>query len=146
MDVRRYIVALCLLAGAAPASAQGNGQISGTIKDSSGGVIPAAAVIITNERTGAMRSAVANDLGYFVVPVLLPSVYTVKAAAPSFAAAEAKGVTLATGESLSINLVLKPAGLSESITVTATQEATTDTTSARIGANVERARGQQPAP
>jgi hypothetical protein len=125
-----------VLLGAATASAQGNGQITGTIKDASGGVLPGAAVEAINERTGAMRAALANEQGYFVLPALQASTYTVKASAQAFNPSEARGVNLGTGESLSVNLVLKPAGISESIVVNAMQEQSIDTSSARIGATV----------
>jgi hypothetical protein len=114
----------------------GQAQLAGTIKDSSGAVIPGAAVSVINERTSAVRGTLANDQGYFVVPALQPSVYTVRASAQGFAVGEAKGVTLLVGEAIEVNLVLKPGGLSESVIVTATQEASVDVSSARIGANV----------
>jgi hypothetical protein len=120
-----------------PALAQaGQGQIAGTVKDSSGGVIPQASVAVVNERNGAMRMTLANGEGRFVIPALQPSVYTVKASAQGFAVSETKGLTVLAGEVVSINPVLKPGGISESVTVVATQEAIVDTSSARIGANV----------
>jgi hypothetical protein len=45
---------LALLIGVVPAAAQTNtGQISGTIKDSSGGVLPGVTVTVTNVGTGS---------------------------------------------------------------------------------------------
>ncbi len=114
----------------------GIAQISGTIKDSSGGVIPGAFVSATNERNGAVRTVVTNDQGNFVIPSLQPSTYTVKASAQGFATAETKGLAVQAGTSTAINLVLEPGGISESLTVVASQEPIVDTSSARIGANV----------
>ncbi len=130
------LLAVLFLIAIPPAAAQGNAQLSGTVRDSSGGVIPGASVEVINERSGAIRATVASDNGYFVLTGLQASNYIVKASAAAFATVEARGVTLLTGESVTLNFTLKPAGLSESITVTATQEATIDTSSARIGANV----------
>ncbi len=147
--LRRAIAAILLatlfLMGLPWAVAQGGAQLAGAIKDSSGGVLPGASVTVVNERTGAMRSTLSNDSGYYVFTVLQPSTYTVKASASGFAVAERKEVVILTGESATLNLTLNPAGVSESITVTATQEAMADTTSARIGANVnEREVGSLP--
>jgi hypothetical protein len=129
------VSALLLQCGLAIAQT-GQAQIVGTIKDSSGAVIPKAAVSAVNERNGMIRTAEANERGYFVVPGLQPSTYTIRASSVGFAVSETKNLVLATGESATANLVLKPAGSSEIITVSVTTEAMVDTTSARIGANV----------
>jgi hypothetical protein len=130
-----FVLALLLQCGAATAQT-GQAQIVGTIKDSSGAVVPLASVTAINERNGMIRTAEANERGYFVIPGLPPSIYTVKASSTGFAVSETKNVVLATGQSATVDAVLKPAGTSETITVSAAAEATVDTTSARIGANV----------
>ncbi len=79
---------------------------------------------------------VANEQGRFVVPGLAPSVYTVKASASGFTVSASEGITLLTGDAKELNMVLHPAGISDSIVVVAAAEATVDTSSARIGANV----------
>jgi hypothetical protein len=66
----------------------GQAQLAGTIKDSSGGVVPGASIGVINERTAATRMTVTNDQGRFIVPGLSPSVYTVKATASGFAVSE----------------------------------------------------------
>src|SRR5882724_13307565 len=52
-------------------------RLSGTVKDSNGGVIPGASVVVKNDRTGAERTATTNEQGEFSFTVLEPSVYTV---------------------------------------------------------------------
>jgi hypothetical protein len=132
-----HLTLLIMPALPAVANAQiGQAQITGTIKDSSGGVIPGAAVSVVNERTASVRIAVSNERGYFVIPGLRPSTYTIRASATGFAVAEMKGISLLTSDSITVNLELKPAEISESITVLGTNETTLDTASARIGANV----------
>ena len=113
--------------------AQGGAQLAGTIKDSSEGVLPGTSVSVVNECTGAMRSTLSNDSGYYVFTGLQPSTYTIKASASGFAVTEWKGFSILTGEAATLNLTLKPAGISESITVVATQEAMADTTLADVG-------------
>ena len=133
----RFVLFFALLLQGGLAIAQtGQGQIVGTIKDSSGAVVPKASVSAINERNRMIRTAEANERGYFVIPGLQPSTYTVKASSTGFAVSETNNLVLATGESATANLVLKPAGTSETITVSAAADATVDTTSARIGANV----------
>src|SRR5918995_6590252 len=66
-----------LLAMATPAAAQGSGEITGTITDASGGVIPGATVVLTNTETGAVRHGVSNDAGVYSMPALPPGNYTI---------------------------------------------------------------------
>ncbi len=138
MRRRWYVVLLfaLLMLESRQGSAQGGGQISGTVTDSSGGVIPGAVVEATNERTGSTRSTVSDERGFFMLPALQASAYTVRATAQALSPGELGSLNLAAGESLSVKLVLKPAGISDSVVVVAMQERSTDTSSARIGATV----------
>src|SRR5258705_10448434 len=76
------------------ALAQGFGTIVGTVSDSSGSVIPGAKVTVTEEGTQISRSVAANEQGYFVVPALHPSTYSVSATAPGFAVFSQKNFIL----------------------------------------------------
>src|SRR6185369_9438381 len=62
------------------------GRIAGTVTDSNGALVPGAAIIVKNERTGEERAAVTNELGYFIVSALRPSSYTVSAHAKDLSA------------------------------------------------------------
>ena len=60
----RYVLATALVACCAlPIAAQtsGNGNITGTITDATGGVVPGATVVVTNTDTGVPRSAVTDS-------------------------------------------------------------------------------------
>ena len=68
------VLALLLVASAAPALAQSqaaNGAIEGTVRDSSGGVLPGVTVEIVNIDTGTQRIVVTNESGLYRA-VLLP--------------------------------------------------------------------------
>ena len=79
------IVAIFLYLSSTSAHAQGFGTIVGTVGDSSGSVIPGAKITVTDEGTQISRSVVANEQGYFTVPALHPSTYSVSVTAPGFA-------------------------------------------------------------
>ena len=66
--------------------AQGFGTIVGTITDPAGAAIPSAKVRVSDDSTATVRETVTNDQGYFVVPSLRPSTYTVTIEASGFAA------------------------------------------------------------
>src|SRR5947207_5056245 len=61
-------------------------QISGTIKDSSGAVLPGVQVSATQTATGAKRSRVSNETGNYVLPSLPTGPYMLQAELPGFKA------------------------------------------------------------
>src|ERR1700759_4898536 len=68
----------------APAAAQSSytAQLSGTVSDSSGGVIPNAKVTLTDEGTGVTTTLNTDERGVFVFVGIRPSTYTVSVSAP----------------------------------------------------------------
>src|ERR1044071_6396022 len=68
---------LLLLICALPVTGQEvRGNISGTVRDS-GGVLPGAAVEITNTDTNTTHRLTTNETGYFEAPLLQPGNYRV---------------------------------------------------------------------
>src|SRR5262245_53342586 len=109
-------------------------KIAGTVYDSSKAAIPGASITVRNERTSVERSTTTNEQGYYVVPGLQPSTYTVTVSASGFQPTSAKSVSLVVGQVHTIDFVVNPAGTAEQITVT--DQVNFDTGSARIGVNV----------
>jgi len=64
------VIALLLMLGAIPASAQSIGTILGVVKDTSGAVVPQAALTITNLETGLSRTVPSGADGAFRAPAL----------------------------------------------------------------------------
>src|SRR5258708_5874838 len=58
------------LAAPQPGSAQATGTIGGTVRDSSGAVVPGAKITTTNEGTNLTRTVEADDPGQYIVPQL----------------------------------------------------------------------------
>jgi hypothetical protein len=129
------IVALVLLASATPARAQGDGRFTGTVVDASGAFVPNATITIVNEKTGEQRTMTSSAQGVYLVASLKPSAYTLRAKSGNFAPLEYTGLQLLAGQEFRLDLELKPAGFSESVTVQGTTNAM-DLSSARIGVNV----------
>jgi hypothetical protein len=98
-------VFLFLLVCLAPsAHAQGYGTIVGTITDPAGSVIPGAKITVVDQSTQLSRDVSANAQGYYVVPSLRPSVYSITVTAPSFAVFAEKNVTLLVDQSLTVDV------------------------------------------
>ena len=136
MKALRWLGSLALaIAVAAPAFADVDARIGGTVRDQSNAFVAGAKVSIRNERTGEQRAAVTNEQGYFLIGALKPSSYTIKAEQTGFAPIEYTSMTLAVGQELTLDFELKPAGLQEAVTVVGSAPVL-DLSSARIGVNV----------
>jgi Carboxypeptidase regulatory-like domain len=110
----------CVLVAAAPAAAQfDRGQISGTVKDAQGGVVPGASVVVTNTQTQITRNTVTDSSGFFTVPNLAPGRYDVGAELQGFKKALRTGVQLDAASALTLDFSLDTGALTESVTVTA---------------------------
>src|SRR4029434_4039610 len=96
-SVRLHPILLLILAFslAVPVLAQNiTGTIVGTVRDSSGGVMPGAGVSLTNEETNVQFSVLTDETGDFVVPNLAPGTYTVKTEVTGFKQSILKRVRL----------------------------------------------------
>src|ERR1700693_6141702 len=101
------------------AVAQGTqGTISGTVKDSTGAVLPAAKIEILNEDTGISRTMVADASGRFTVPALSLGKYRVTASAPGFQSAVRNGIELTVGSEAVANFELQVGTVSQTVEVT----------------------------
>jgi hypothetical protein len=111
-------------------------RITGVIRDQNNAMIPGATITVKNERTGETRTTASNQDGTFAISNLKPSLYTIQVTAANFAKAEYTSVELVVGQAFDLAAELKPAGSSESVTIVGGEEAALDTSSARMGANV----------
>ena len=131
-------LATALLVTALPMAATAQtdaGRISGTVRDSSSAFVAGAKVTAKNDKTGETRSIESNADGFFVIAQLKPSTYTISAEKPGFSAIEYPQMPVAVGQELALDFEFRPAGVQESVTVTAVAPVI-DVSSARIGANV----------
>jgi hypothetical protein len=120
--VRAFFVALLSAMLTAPAFAQSqaaNGAIEGTVKDTSGGVLPGVTVTVTNIDTGTERVVVTNGAGLFRAPLLPLGTYRVVAELQGFKKYEQTGVKLEVGETSVVNITLGVGTVNETITVNA---------------------------
>jgi hypothetical protein len=95
------------------------GRISGTVSDTSQGVIAAARITVTNEATGLSRTATTNDQGFYVVTNLPVGSYTVAAEQLGFGKEEKTGNVLYADGRITVDFTLKPGRVTTSVEVTA---------------------------
>ena len=115
--------------------AQGlTGQISGTITDTTGAVLPGVSVTIKNVGTGLTRVAVTGTDGTFVFPDLLAGTFDLAVTLQGFKAYEQKGIVLGSTERLGLRpIALDVGGVSETVTVQAEAVQVQTTNGARSG-------------
>lgn len=120
MHVPRLVVlvALSVVAAAAPAFAQQRGSVSGRVVDAGGLALPGATVTIKEQSTGFERTVVTAETGAFTVPNLDPGVYTITADLPGFAPFKQMDVRLNAGSEIALDVKLQIAGLREQVVVT----------------------------
>src|SRR5689334_9971449 len=119
--------------------AQATAQISGTVKDQSGAVLPGVEVTATQTETGISRMTVTNETGSYVLPNLAIGPYRVEAALPGFRTFVQTGIVLQVNTSPLINPVLEVGQVSEQVEVSA-NAALVETRSVGVGQVVENAR------
>jgi hypothetical protein len=109
------------LAATATLCAQGNtGAILGTVTDASGGVVPGAAVTVSNVDTGVAIPATTNGAGEYAARSINPGRYTVQAVAAGFKKFRRENVNLDIGRELRIDIGLETGAVTESVVVSAT--------------------------
>ena len=125
-------IALLLLCGPL-AHAQTTAQLTGTVQDASGAVIPGAQVTLTDESTRITRVVQTNRQGLYAFPSLVPGTYTVKVDAKSFQPKEITGIVLHAGDALSVPVFSLAVG---SETATVTVEASSEMIPTENGARI----------
>ena len=128
------------LAFTAGAFAQGGATsaITGTVVDSSGGIVPGADVTAKNNATSTTYSAVSGGNGGFNIPAVDPGTYTVTVALMGFKTAVLNQVTVSGAAPANVKAVLELGKLEETVVVeAAAQLIQTQTTSVASTINVK---------
>ncbi len=109
-------------AGASGVTAQiTTGTLTGTVKDSQGGVIPGATVVIISEARGTKSApAVTSASGDFVFPNVTADNYTVEVTMEGFKTLRKTGIQVRGGDRVAVpGLTIEVGGATETVNVTA---------------------------
>ena len=117
------------------------GSVEGTVKDSTGALIPGATVII--QGNAFRRSVQTNDEGYYRVLAVPPGNYNVTASAANFATSEPTDAVVSLGKGTPVDFNLQAAGVGATVNVTSGDVAAIDTTSSRVQTNLTEERFDQ---
>src|SRR2546427_5928073 len=116
--------------------AQATAQISGTVKDPSGAVLPGVEVTATQTETGIARTAVTNETGSYVLSNLALGPYRIEASLTGFRTFVQTGIVLQVNSNPVINPVLNIGQVTEQVEVQA-NAALVETRSTAVGQVIE---------
>src|SRR5207249_7608600 len=119
--------------------AQVTAQISGTVRDQSGAVLPGVEISATQTDTGIVRKVVTNETGFYVLSNLALGPYRLEATLPGFRGFVQSDILLQVGSTPVINPVLEVGSVTEQVEVQ-TGAALVETRSSGVGQVIENAR------
>jgi hypothetical protein len=108
--------------------------LSGTVADTTGGVLPGVTITATHVATGNTFVAITDERGGFRMPVRV-GMFTIDAELPGFGTVT-RQIDLLVGQVAVVNLQMAPSAVQESVTVTG-EAPLIDTTNSSLAANVD---------
>src|SRR5438094_6916473 len=111
--------------------------ILGTVKDSTGALIPGASITVKHTESGLTRSVVSRENGGYNVPLLPVGAYEITTTMPGFKQAVRSGVNLVVGQEAVVDLTLEVGAPAEQVTVTEEAPLVNTTTSSTSGVITE---------
>lgn len=95
-----------------------SGSINGTVRESTGAVIPQATVELRNMQTGVVRTVETNGVGIYVFPDVLPGTYAITVKKSGFSSEERRSIPVTVALATSFDFTLKPATVNATVVVT----------------------------
>src|SRR3954468_12158476 len=114
-----FVLVASLTIASTSGRAQATAQITGTIHDASGAVLPGVEVKATQTETGIMRTTITNETGGYILPNLATGPYRVEAALAGFRTFVQTNVVLQVNANPTINVTMEVGEVSQSVEVQA---------------------------
>jgi hypothetical protein len=137
MKARVLFLFLTLTLWSTYSLAQGTlGTVRGRVQDTSGGVVPGAAVTIFDEETGISRDQATSDLGTFNFANLRIGSYRLEVTLPGFKTYVRPGIQVAANQVSEVRVILELGEVTEIITVASGTDLVQTENSQLVGATV----------
>ncbi len=94
------------------------GRVEGTVKDSTGAILPGAKISLVNDATKVAQTAVSTSSGSYVFEAVKPGTYTIEAESPGFQKYTSLGVVAHVQQNLTEDIAMSPGNLNQEVTVT----------------------------
>src|SRR5262249_36212469 len=119
MSGRSFAILLSVILITCPLAAQApSGEISGVVGDQTGAVVPGGSITLINPATNAVRTALTNEAGLYVLRAIPPGAYNLKAELPGFRAVERRNIEVQVGSSNRIDVMLEVGEVNSIVEVT----------------------------
>jgi len=112
-------IMVAILLPAAGFAQMTRGSIGGTVRDSSGAIVPGVTVTVTNVATNVAVTVVTDGQGFYRAPALEPGIYTVVTELSGFAKIEQREVAVRTALETPLDFKIEPATIGETVKVQA---------------------------
>ncbi len=113
-----FVMLLCLATASTTwGQAVSGSQMSGVVRDASGGVLPGATVTATNAATGLSRTVVTTAEGAYVLPNLPVGPYRLSVALEGFSTYTQEGIVLQVNSNPTIDITLAIGSVGEQVNV-----------------------------
>jgi hypothetical protein len=132
LPVALSVVVLAALSIPAALAQTATGQITGSVTDASGAVMPLVKITLTSQGTGLTRTTTTNETGAYSFPLLPVGAYSVTAERQGFSVARRSDINLNVDQVVRVDLQLAVGATTETVNVAATA-LTVDTESAGVG-------------
>src|SRR5437899_1908539 len=133
---RRAILCLALLS--LPAAVFGQtASLSGTVRDSSGGVLARVAVKLTDKAKGTSRSMQTDSTGTYQFGLLATGEYEINADLAGFQSFQRGGIVLRVDERQRLDFTLQVGGVTTAVEVTGSATSVQTETALSVGAVIE---------
>ena len=113
-------------------------SIQGTVRDSSGAAIPAAAIALHNNATNVETNSSTNGSGEYAIVNIVPGSYSLRVSKPGFQTAQQREATLSVNQTASYDFTLSVGSAEQTINVAAVA-ATIESSTAELGAVISTA-------
>jgi hypothetical protein len=141
MTVRNLWICLIVLVGFSPVlRAQTTATLLGHTVDTTGAIIPGAKITVRNTGTNAVREALTDGNGNYIVPQLPIGTYSATAEIQGFETKIVTDLTLSLGQNVRVDFQMSPGQVQQSITITGSDVAQVDTHSATLSSEIEQTR------
>ena len=130
-------ITILLFMGLAAWGQSEKARIVGTVTDITGAVIQGAKIVAKDSRTAEQRQATSDDKGLYVLNNLTPSSYDLTVSSDGLSPAQFTEVRVTVGQEKTVKVTLQPPTVTTEVTVSGGELSVIDTSSARIGAEVD---------
>src|SRR5688572_18406095 len=110
------VVLTALVPRLALAQSAATGTIEGSIADQTGAVLPGVTVVVKNVDTNQTRELVTDDNGRYRATALQPGTYEVSATLTGFQNVALGNLIVQVGQTIPVDLRMRPAGVTEQVT------------------------------